>query len=147
MKCTGQHVVGWTGRTGQTNRQGDGRLSDKHRWSKQDTPLCFHTHTHTHTHLSSHSYSSLSRTPTSPHIQLERHTDCRPMQMAAVLHRRPLSSARLQMEIKAGHGGLSGAGQRVSESLQTTSFSAQRNGWTLLLRDACNGGARQKSLF
>lgn len=39
------------------------------------------------------------------------------------------------MEGYAGHGGPSGAGQRVSESLQTTSFSSKKcmDGWTLLL--------------
>lgn len=64
----------WMGRT-------DGRQT--RRWSKRDTPFTF-----THRHASFLSlllaffpmfFVPLSHTNMSPYIQLERHTDCRPM--------------------------------------------------------------------
>ena len=56
LKCTGQHVVGWTGRTdgqtdrrtdGRTDRQGDGRLSDRHCGVNKTYLTLLYTNTHT----------------------------------------------------------------------------------------------------
>lgn len=84
-----------------TDRQGDGRLSDEQKSGIKTLSYMLHTHVRAHTIFSlgfSLRFLSFLDVPTQAVGKTRTHKDCRPMQMAAVLHIRPLTSAKLRME-------------------------------------------------